>query len=34
MIKNPPVNVGDARDVSSIPESEVSSGIGNGNTLQ
>ena len=34
VIKNTPVNVGDARDVSSISESEGSSGIGNRNPLQ
>ena len=34
MVKNPPANAGDARDVSSIPGSERSPGEGNGNRLQ
>ena len=33
MIKNPPANAGDARDVGSIPGSGRSSGEGNGNPL-
>ena len=34
MVKNPPVNAGDARDVGSIPGSGRSPREGNGNTLQ
>ena len=34
MIKNLPVNVGDARDAGSIPGSERSLGVGNGNPVQ
>ena len=34
MVKNPPANAGDARDVDSISESGRSSGEGNGNPLQ
>ena len=34
MIKNPPANAGDTRDVGSIPESGRSPGGGNGNLLQ
>ena len=34
MLKNPPVNAGDVRDMSSIPESRRSLGKGNGNPLQ
>ena len=34
MIKNPPTNAGDARDMSSIPGSGRSPGVGNGNSLQ
>ena len=34
MVKNPPVNVGDARDMGSIPGSGISPGEGNGNPLQ
>ena len=34
MVKNPPANVGDARDVGSIPESGRFSGEGNGYPLQ
>ena len=34
MVKNLPVNAGDTRDMSSIPESERSPGEGNGNLLQ
>ena len=34
MVKNPPANAGDARDVSSIPGSERSPGEGNGNPLK
>ena len=31
MVKNPPGNVGDVRDVSSIPGLRRSPGVGNGN---
>ena len=34
MIKNPPANAGNARDMGLIPVSERSTGIGNGNPLQ
>ena len=34
MVKNPPANVGDARDAGSIPGSGRSPGVGNGNLLQ
>ena len=34
VIKNPPANAGDSRDVSSIPGSGRSPGRGNGNPLQ
>ena len=34
VVKNPPANAGDARDVGSIPGSESSPGVGNGNPLQ
>ena len=34
MVRNPPANVGDARDVGSIPGWRISPGIGNGNSLQ
>ena len=34
MVKNPPANPGDTRDVGSIPGSGRSSGERNGNTLQ
>ena len=34
MVKNPPANAGDAGDMSSIPESERSTGGGSGNPLQ
>ena len=34
MIKNMPANVGDERDAGSIPGSERSLGVGNGNPLQ
>ena len=34
VLKNLPVSVGDARDVGSIPGSERSPGVGNGNLLQ
>ena len=34
MIKNPPTNAGDARDMSSIPGSGRSPGVGNGSLLQ
>ena len=34
MVKNPPANSGDARDVGSIPGSGRSPGDGNGNPLQ
>ena len=33
-VKNPPANAGDAGDVSSIPESRRTPGVGNGNPLQ
>ena len=34
MVKNLPANAGDARDMGSIPGSERSPGIGNGNPPQ
>ena len=34
MVKNPPANAGDERDVGSIPESGRSPGEGHGNPLQ
>ena len=34
VVKNPPANAGDARDAGSIPGSERSPGVGNGNPLQ
>ena len=34
MVKNPPANAGDARDVGLIPGSGRSPGVGNGNPLQ
>ena len=34
MVKNPPTNVGDARDVGLIPGLVRSPGVGNGNPLQ
>ena len=34
VVKNPPANAGDARDVGSIPGSGRSPGEGNGNPLQ
>ena len=34
MVKNPPANTGDTRDVGSIPGSERFPGGGNGNPLQ
>jgi len=34
VVKNPPANAGDVRDVSSIPRSGRSPGEGNGNLLQ
>ena len=34
MVKNPPANAGDTREVGSIPGSGRSPGIGNGNPLQ
>ena len=34
MVKNLPANVGDARDVGSIPGSGISPGEGNGNPFQ
>ena len=34
MIENPPTTAGDARDMSSIPGSGRSPGVGNGNSLQ
>ena len=34
MVKNPPANAGDARDVGLIPGSEDPLEVGNGNSLQ
>ena len=34
VVKNPPTNAGDIRDVGSIPGSGRSPGVGNGNPLQ
>ena len=34
VIKNPPANVGDARDAGSVPGLGRSPGVGNGNPLQ
>ena len=34
MVKNLPANAEDSRDLGFIPESEISTGIGNGNWLQ
>ena len=34
VVKNPPVNAGDIRDVGPIPGSGRSPGVGNGNQLQ
>ena len=34
VVKNPPANAGDARDVGSIPGSGRPPGVGNGNLLQ
>ena len=34
MVKNLPANAGDERDTGSIPGSERSPGVGNGNPLQ
>ena len=34
MVKNPPANAGDPRDMSSTPVLGRSPGVGNGNTLQ
>ena len=34
VVKNPPANTGDTRDLGSIPGSERSHGEGNGNLLQ
>ena len=34
MVKNPPTNAGDTRDVGSIPGLGKSTGVGNGNPLQ
>ena len=34
LVKNPPADAGEARDVDSIPESERSPGRGHGNALQ
>ena len=34
LVKNPPANAGDARDMSSIPGSGRFPGEGNGNTIQ
>jgi len=33
VVKNPPANAGEARDTGSIPRSERSPGVGNGNSL-
>ena len=33
-VKNPPANIGDARDTGLIPGSGRSLGVGNGNSLQ
>ena len=34
VIKNPPANVGDAKDEGFIPRSGISPGVGNGNSIQ
>ena len=34
MVKNPPANAGDARDVGSVPESNRYPGVGKDNPLQ
>ena len=34
MAKNPPAKAGDTRDMDSVPGSERSPGVGNGNPLQ
>ena len=34
MVKNPPANAGDTRDVSALPGFGRCPGVGNGNTLQ
>ena len=34
VVKNPPANAGNARDMGLIPVSERSTGVGNGNPLQ
>ena len=34
MVKNSPSNPGDIRDAGSIPGLEISTGVGNGNSLQ
>ena len=34
MVKNPPANAGDARDMGSVTGSGRSPGVGNGNPLQ
>ena len=34
VVKNPPANVGDTRDMGSIPGSGRSPGVGNGNPFQ
>ena len=34
MVKNPPANAGDARDMDLIPGLGTSPGVGNGNLLQ
>ena len=34
MVKNPPANAGDIRDMGSIPGLKRSPGVGNGNPLQ
>ena len=33
VVKNPPANVGNAKDTTSIPGSRRSAGVGNGNPL-
>ena len=34
VVKNPPISAGDAGEAGSIPRSESSPGVGNGNLLQ
>ena len=34
VVRNPPANAGDARDLCLIPESGISPGVGNSNPLQ